>query len=392
MDSMATLGLPAYGYGIRYEYGIFFQRIRDGYQVETPDNWLRYGNPWEVDRPEHLYPVRFYGRVERYHRREGRLRCDWLDAEEVMAMAYDTPVPGYRNDTVNNLRLWAAKSTREFDFDYFNHGDYERAVADKDRSETISKVLYPNDNVFLGRELRLKQEYFFVSATLQDIIRRYKKTRSRQKAADASESSTPRGRENSSPRPFELFPEEVAIQLNDTHPAVAIPELMRLLVDGEGLGWDEAWEITVKTFGYTNHTILPEALEKWPVGLFEKVLPRHLEIIYEINRRFLDDLSRRHPGDVDRMRRTSIIEEGGEKRIRMAQPRHHREPLGERGFGAPQRPAEERGFQGFLRDLARTVPQLHQRGHPAAVAEACKPPPLRSHHENHRRPVGVRPL
>jgi glycogen phosphorylase len=319
MDSMATLGLPAYGYGIRYEYGIFFQRIRDGYQVEKPDNWLRYGNPWEVDRPEHLYPVRFYGRVERSIDAMGRLRCDWLDAEEVMAMAYDTPVPGYRNDTVNNLRLWAAKSTREFDFDYFNHGDYERAVADKDRSETISKVLYPNDNVFLGRELRLKQEYFFVSATLQDIIRRYKKTRSRQKAADAPESSTPRGRENSSPRPFELFPEEVAIQLNDTHPAVAIPELMRLLVDGEGLGWDEAWEITVKTFGYTNHTILPEALEKWPVGLFEKVLPRHLEIIYEINRRFLDDLSRRHPGDVDRMRRTSIIEEGGEKRIRMAQ-------------------------------------------------------------------------
>jgi glycogen phosphorylase len=192
-------------------------------------------------------------------------------------------------------------------------------VADKDRSETISKVLYPNDNVFLGRELRLKQEYFFVSATLQDIIRRYRKTRSRQKAEDASKSSAPRGRENASLRLFELFPEEVAIQLNDTHPAVAIPELMRLLVDGEGLGWDEAWEITVKTFGYTNHTILPEALEKWPVGLFEKVLPRHLEIIYEINRRFLDDLAHRHPGDVDRMRRTSIIEEGGEKRIRMAQ-------------------------------------------------------------------------
>ena len=297
MDSMATLGLPAYGYGIRYDYGIFFQRIRDGWQVETPDNWLRYGNPWEIDRPEHLYPVNFYGRVNQYYDRKGRFRCDWVDTEQVMAMGYDTPIPGYRNNTVNNLRLWAAKSTREFDLAYFNHGDYERAVADKDRSETISKVLYPNDNVFIGKELRLKQEYFFVSATLQDIVRRYKKT---------------------NPSGFDEFPDMVAIQLNDTHPSIAVAELMRILVDAEELPWERAWDITVRTFGYTNHTLLPEALEKWAVSLLGRVLPRHLQIIYEINRRFLEELGRRFPGDVDRMRRASIIEEGDEKRVRMA--------------------------------------------------------------------------
>jgi starch phosphorylase len=214
----------------------------------------------------------------------------------VMAMAYDTPVPGYRNNTVNNMRLWAAKSTREFNLDYFNHGDYEKAVSDKAISETISKVLYPNDNVFEGKELRLKQEYFFVSATLQDIIRRYEKTN-----------------EN-----YEKFPDKVAIQLNDTHPAIAIPELMRILIDSEMLEWDKAWEVTVKTFGYTNHTILPEALEKWSTGLLEYVLPRHLQIIYEINRRFLEEVSRRYPGDNARLSRMSIIEEGPEKRVRMA--------------------------------------------------------------------------
>ncbi|MFW6180540.1 MAG: glycogen/starch/alpha-glucan phosphorylase [Spirochaetota bacterium] len=297
LDSMATLGLPAYGYGIRYEYGIFFQRIRDGWQVETPDNWLRYGNPWEVGRPEHLYPVRFYGRVRSYRDDQGRLRHDWVDTEQVMAMAYDTAVPGFRNGTVNTLRLWAAKSTREFDLDYFNHGDYERAVWDKDRSETISKVLYPNDNLALGKELRLKQEYFFVSATLQDILRRYRKLH---------------------PRGWDRLPEEVAVQLNDTHPAVAVAELMRILVDRELLGWEEAWDITVRVFGYTNHTILPEALEKWPVSLFERLLPRHLEIIHEINRRFLEEVAGRWPGDVDRLRRVSLIEEGPEKRVRMA--------------------------------------------------------------------------
>ena len=297
LDSMATLALPAYGYGIRYEYGIFFQRIRAGNQIETPDNWLRYGNPWEVERPEHLYPVHFYGRVAQSEDENGRMIFDWVDTQTVMAMAYDTPVPGYRNGTVNNMRLWAAKSTREFDLEYFNHGDYERAVSDKDRSETISKVLYPNDNMFEGRELRLKQEYFFVAATFHDIIRRYKK------------SGVPG---------FRDFPDQVAVQLNDTHPSVAILELMRLLMDKEGLGWEEAWDITVKVFGYTNHTILPEALEKWPLSLFGRVLPRHLQIAFEINRRHLEEVSLRWPGDGERLRRMSLIEEEGEKKLRMS--------------------------------------------------------------------------
>jgi len=297
LDSMATLELPAYGYGIRYEFGIFFQRIRDGYQVETPDNWLRYGNPWEIERPEYLYPVKFYGRVNRYHDRDGTLRCEWVDAEEVMAMAYDTPVPGFRNNTVNNLRLWAAKSTREFDLRYFNDGDYEKAVSDKALSETISKVLYPNDNALQGKELRLKQEYFFVSATLQDILRRYKK---------------------SHPESLDAFPDAVAIQLNDTHPAVAIPELMRLFLDAEGLGWGKAWDLTVKTFGYTNHTVLPEALEKWPVDLFGRLLPRHLEIIYEINQRFLDEIRKKGPPLSEQIADLSIIEEDGGKKVRMS--------------------------------------------------------------------------
>ncbi len=296
MDSLATLEIPAVGYGIRYDYGIFFQRIINGYQVETPDNWLRFGNPWEFPRPEFLYPVKFYGKVHQYHDDAGRFRSDWVDSEVLLAMAYDTPVPGFRNNTVNNLRLWSAKSTREFDLGYFNDGDYEKAVSEKAQSETISKVLYPNDNIFEGRELRLKQEYFFVSATLQDIMRRYRKTHDG----------------------FAEFPEKVAIQLNDTHPAIAIPELMRVLVDRERLEWDEAWDICRGTFGYTNHTVLPEALEKWPASLLERVLPRHLQIIYEINRRFLERVSVAFPGDIGRLSRMSIVEEGPEKRVRMA--------------------------------------------------------------------------
>ncbi len=297
LDSMATLALPAYGYGIRYEYGIFFQRIRNGEQQETPDPWLRYGNPWEIERPEFLYPVHFYGSVQQGYDESGGERTEWVDTQEVMAMAYDTPIPGYRNDTVNNMRLWAAKSTRDFELSYFNHGDYERAVSDKVITETISKVLYPNDNVFEGKELRLKQEYFFVSATLQDILRRFTKIH----GSD-----------------FAVFTDEVAIQLNDTHPAIGIPELMRLLVDREGLPWNTAWEITCRTFAYTNHTVLPEALEKWPVDLFARVLPRHLQIVYRINHDFMDEVAQRFPGDVDRLRRMSIIEEGQDKKIRMA--------------------------------------------------------------------------
>lgn len=297
LDSMATLQLPGYGYGIRYEYGIFFQHIRDGYQIETPDNWLRYGSMWEIERPEYLYPVKYYGRVQEIPQPDGSgVNYEWVDTQDVMAMAYDTPIAGFGNNTVNNLRLWAAKSTREFDFEYFNHGDYIRAVQDKQKTETISKVLYPNDNVLQGKELRLKQEYFFVSATLQDAIRRFLKAH----------------------KDFHEFPDKVAMQLNDTHPAIAIPDLMRILIDEYDLTWDEAWDITVKTFGYTNHTIMPEALEKWPVSLMESVLPRHMMIIYEINRRLLDTLGKKFPGDANRLQRMSLIEEGPERMVRMA--------------------------------------------------------------------------
>ena len=296
MDSLATLELPAVGYGIRYDYGIFFQSIRNGYQVETPDNWLRLGNVWEFPRAEFTYVVDFYGHVEYYNDPEGKLRKRWVNTEQIIAVGYDTPVPGYHNNTVNNLRLWSAKASREFDLNYFNDGDYIKAVSEKSVSENITKVLYPNDNMFEGKELRLKQEYFFVSATIQDIIRRFKKAH----------------------KDFAEFPDQVAIQLNDTHPAVSIPELMRIFIDIEGLAWDEAWDITTKTFGYTNHTVLPEALERWSVELLGKVLPRHLEIIYEINRRFLEEIARRFPGNTDLMRELSIIEETGEKKVRMA--------------------------------------------------------------------------
>ena len=297
LDSMATLGLPAYGYGIRYEYGIFFQKIFNGYQTEAPDPWLRYGNPWEIPRPEYLYLVKFYGHLNEYTNSAGEYCCKWEDEDSVIAMAYDIPIPGYKNNTVNNLRLWSAKSTREFDLAYFNHGDYMQAVSDKVITETLSKVLYPNDNVFEGKELRLKQEYFFVSATLQDIVRRYK---------------------NDHGNNFSYFSNKVAIQLNDTHPAIGIAELMRLLIDIEKLSWEESWDITVKTFAYTNHTILPEALERWPISLFEKVLPRHMKIIYEINFRFLDEVAKKWPNDNDILKRMSIIEEGADKKVQMA--------------------------------------------------------------------------
>lgn len=296
LDSMATLNIPGYGYGIRYDYGIFTQMIQNGFQVEKPENWLRYGNPWEICRTEYLYPVNYYGRIIHYTDERGRPKSDWVDSEEVMAMAYDTPVPGYNNDTVNTLRLWQAKSRRGFDLSYFNHGDYIRAVEDVALTENISRVLYPNDNIFEGKELRLKQEYFLVSATLQDILRRYNKSHIH----------------------LDLLPDKVAIQLNDTHPALAIPEMMRLLIDREELSWEKAWQLTTATMNYTNHTILPEALERWQVPLLQKVLPRHLEIIYEINRRWLDEVNRIFPNNMDKRRQLSIVEEGDPKRINMA--------------------------------------------------------------------------
>jgi starch phosphorylase len=296
MDSIATLRIPGYGYGIRYEYGMFKQHIENGCQVEAPENWLRYGNPWEFGRPEVLFPVRFGGRVIHYRDREGCLRADWTDTREVMAMAYDTMVPGFATNTVNNMRLWAAKSSREFDLKHFNEGEYVHAVEDKYFSENLSRVLYPNDATQSGRELRLQQEYFFVSASLQDILYRYNKFHDS----------------------FDELPLKVAIHLNDTHPVIAIPELMRILLDEHCLEWDSAWTITRGVFSYTNHTLMPEALETWPVPLFESLLPRHLEIIYEINQRFLSEVRHRHPGDSALSRRVSLIDESGHRSVRMA--------------------------------------------------------------------------
>jgi len=296
LDSMATLELPGYGYGIRYEYGMFAQRIENGRQIEHPDNWLRYGNPWEFARPEVLYQVKFNGHVVQYKDDQGVERYHWIDTDDVMAMAYDTPIPGYGTKTVNNMRLWAAKATRDFELRYFNEGDYIKAVADKNESENLSKVLYPNDTTEMGRELRLKQQYFFVCASLQDVFYRHSKHHD----------------------DFDSLPDKVAIQLNDTHPSIAIAELMRVLVDLHHLEWRKAWDITTRTFAYTNHTLMPEALETWPVAMFGKLLPRHLQIIYEINQRFLKDVMHQYPGDTDRLRRMSIIDESGVRRVRMA--------------------------------------------------------------------------
>jgi len=296
LDSMATLGLPGYGYGIRYEYGMFSQHIENGRQLEHPDNWLRYGNPWEFPRAEVLYQIKFHGRVVQYQDEHGRAQHHWVDSDDVMAMAYDMPIPGYGTSTTNNLRLWSAKASRDFDLKYFNEGNYIRAVEDKNASENLSKVLYPDDTTEMGRELRLKQQYFFVCASLQDIINRYRKYHDN----------------------FDDFPDKVAIQLNDTHPSIAIPELMRVLVDEHRLEWDKAWDITRRTFAYTNHTLMPEALETWLVSLFENVLPRHLQIIYEINQRFLKEVMHRFPGDADLLRRMSIIDENTGRRVRMA--------------------------------------------------------------------------
>ena len=296
LDSMATLELPAFGYGIRYEYGIFNQVIENGYQVEYPDSWLQHGNPWDIFRRDLEYRVKFYGKAVKVQNLDGTYKFDWIDTEDVLAVGYDIPVPGYKNNTVNNLRLWQAKAATEFSFKDFNAGDYVAAVASKTDSETISKVLYPNDSYVEGKFLRLKQQYFFVSATLQDIIRKYKINHST----------------------FDEFAEKNTIQLNDTHPVVAIPELMRILIDQEGLTWDEAWKITNKTFAYTNHTVVPEALEEWSLPLFEELLPRHIQIVYEINRRFIEDVKKNYTTDPNTLSALSIINESNGKSVRMA--------------------------------------------------------------------------
>lgn len=295
LDSMATLNLPGWGYGIRYQYGMFRQTLQEGFQHEQPDYWLTFGNPWEIERVFVTYPVHFYGTVED-HSEGGVQRRKWVGGETVDALAYDNPIPGYHTNNCLNLRLWAAKPSGEFDLQSFNTGDYVNAILSKQKAEAITSVLYPDDRTYQGKELRLKQQHFFVSATLQDIMRRYKEEHS----------------------DFKQFAEKVALQLNDTHPVLAPVELMRLLVDEEGLEWGQAWGIITKTFAYTNHTVLPEALEKWPVEIFEALLPRHLEIIYEINHLFIKDLEKRIGNDYDRLARMSLIEEGAHKVIRMA--------------------------------------------------------------------------
>jgi starch phosphorylase len=295
LDSCATLALPVTGYGLRYEFGIFRQEIENGYQVEAPDQWLKFGNPWEIARPEFSVKVSFGGRSEAYRDAAGNTRIRWVDTQDVLGVPYDTPIPGFGNNTVNNLRLWSSTADQAFDFKSFDQGDYEEAVRSKTESENISKVLYPNDNSMQGKELRLKQQFFFVSCSLQDIIRRYRVSK----------------------KDFSQFAEKTAIQLNDTHPTIAIPELMRLLLDEYQLPWSDAWEITQKTFAYTNHTLLPEALEQWPVSLFERLLPRHLELIYEINARFLDEVRKKYHGQNDRIDRMSLIS-AAPKNVRMA--------------------------------------------------------------------------
>jgi starch phosphorylase len=296
LDSMATLEVPAVGYGVRYEFGIFDQEIRDGWQVEVTDKWLRWGNPWEIPRPDLACRVGFGGHTEPWHDERGRYRVRWVPDRVVQGVPYDTPVPGYRVGTCNTLRLWRAEAVESFDFRAFNVGDYWRAVDEKVVSETITKVLYPNDEPEAGKRLRLAQQYFFVACSLRDMLRLLDLMRA----------------------PLERVPEKFAVQLNDTHPSIAVAELMRLLVDERLLAWEEAWDITRRTFGYTNHTLLPEALETWPSALFGALLPRHLEIVHEINRRFLDDVRARFPGDEARVARLSLIDEGGGKRIRMA--------------------------------------------------------------------------
>ena len=331
MDSLASVEVPAIGYGIRYEFGIFDQIIHNGWQEEVTDKWLRPGNAWENPHPDIAYEVKFGGRTETQTDENGRFRVRWIPATSVKGVAYDTPIPGYRVKTCNILRLWKAEAVESFDFAAFNHGDYYRAVQDKMASENITKVLYPNDEAKAGKELRLKQQYFFSSCSLQDMLRIHLFLR---------------GKPGN-------FHEKWAVQLNDTHPAIAVAELMRLLVDEHSLGWEEAWNVTRATFAYTNHTLLPEALEKWSVDLFGALLPRHLEIIYEINRRFLDEVSERFPADDGRLARLSLIDESSGRHVRMA----HLATVGSHAVNGVAALHSELLKETVLRDFAELWPE-----------------------------------
>ena len=297
LDSCATLDLPVLGYGLRYEYGMFHQLINHGYQVEEPDHWLRDGNPWEVPRPEYEQTIHFGGRTEHFHDQDGIHRARWVDTHDVVAIPYDLPISGYRNNTVNTLRLWKSTATKVFDLDDFNKGSYSEAVEAKNDAEHITMVLYPNDASESGKELRLKQQYLLASASLKDVIRKWEKIQGRN---------------------YDTFAEYNVFQMNDTHPTIAVAELMRILMDEKDLHWDQAWDITTSTMAYTNHTLLPEALETWPVRLMESLLPRPMEIIFHINKIFLHDIAMRWPGDKDKQARMSLIDESGDKAVRMA--------------------------------------------------------------------------
>ena len=297
LDSCATLDLPVLGYGLRYEYGMFHQLINHGYQLEEPDHWLRDGNPWEVPRPEYEQTIHFGGRTEHYHDEDGIHRARWLDTHDVVAIPYDLPVSGYRNSTVNTLRLWKSTATKVFDLDDFNKGSYSEAVEAKNDAEHITMVLYPNDASECGKELRLKQQYLLASASLKDVIRKLEKIHGQN---------------------YDTFADYNVFQMNDTHPTIAVAELMRILMDEKNLHWDHAWDITTRTMAYTNHTLLPEALETWPVRLMESLLPRPMEIIYHINKMFLHDIAMKWPGDKDKQARMSLIDENGDKAVRMA--------------------------------------------------------------------------
>ena len=296
LDSLASMEYPGYGYGLRYEHGLFRQEFENGWQKERPDDWLKFGNPWEMVRPEYTVPVLVYGRIENVPTVGGGKKPVWVDWQMLEGVPYDMPVIGFGVNTVNMLRLWSSRATESFRLDVFNQGEYVKAVEEKNWAETITKVLYPSDATHAGKELRLIQEYFLVTCTIRDIIRRYRKNHTN----------------------WNSFAEKNAIQLNDTHPALSVAELMRYFMDETDLTWDKAWEITTKTFGYTNHTLLPEALERWPVSLMEKVLPRHLQIIYEINARFLQQVTLRWPNDIQKVQKMSLIEEGDHRQVRMA--------------------------------------------------------------------------
>ncbi len=331
MDSLASLNVPAIGYGLRYEFGIFRQEIRDGWQAERSDKWLQFGNPWEIPISDASFDVGFGGRTETYTDESGELRWRWIPGQTVRGVPYDTPIPGYRIGSVNRLRLWKAEAVDSFDFASFNAGDYMGAVREKMESETISKVLYPSDDKDKGKRLRLQQQYFFTSCSLQDMIRIHKLQA----------------------LPLDELHLKWSVQLNDTHPSIGIAELMRLLMDGEGHGWDQAWEVTHKTFGYTNHTLLPEALERWSLPLFQELLPRHLEIIFEINRRFLDSMQQRFPNDPEKIRRMSLIGEDGEKTVRMA----HLAVVGSKAVNGVAELHTELLKQNTLRDFYDAFPE-----------------------------------